>query len=107
MEHVFIVEHPQLKVPLLECYSSDADYDYYVWLKNIKDISRAAEIIENELTIWGGGFDELTDPERYDYYYYSGYGEVVENALKANTIPVVRFFYDDDANFITTLLEGK
>ena len=105
MYHVFLASE---ELNLLECSSDAADYDYYIQLKNADDIPKAMEIAETELTLWGGGYDELTDPYLYDYYYYSGYVEVVLNAFEKAGIEI-RHWFDDDAaaRVITTLLEGK
>ena len=105
MYHVFLASE---ELNLLECWSDAADYDYYIQLKNADDIPMAMEIAETELTLWGGGYDELTDPDLYDYYYYSGYVEVVLNAFEKEGIEIRNWWFADDAaQVITTLLEGK
>ena len=103
-DHVFLVCKA---ANLLECYSDNADYDYYVRLENAEDIPKAMELIEEELSIWGGGYESINDKDLFNYYYYSGYGEVVENILRTNQIDVVKFYYDEDAEFITALLFEK
>lgn len=89
---------------LLECYSDNPNYDYYIRLENTEDIPKAMELIEKELSIWGGGYVNINDKDLFNYYHYSGYVEVVENILKTHQIDVVEFYYDDEAEFITKLL---
>ena len=60
---------------LFYCYSTEADYEYYVRCENFDDVDKAMEIADRELSLWGAGNET--------YYYYSGYVEVVENAFKA------------------------
>lgn len=105
MDHVFLASK---ELNLLECCSDAADYDYYIQLKNADDIPTAMEIAETELALWGGGYDELADSNLYDYYYYSGYVEIVLNAFEKAGIEIRHWFADDAAaRVITKLLEGK
>ena len=104
MDYVFLASE---ELNLLECCSDAADYDYYIQLKNADDIPTAMEIAETELALWGGGYDELADSNLYDYYYYSGYVEIVLNAFEKAGIEIKHWFADDAAQVITTLLWGK
>lgn len=66
--------HPNV----FECFSDAADYDYFVRLDDADDMERALDIAERELELYGCPEDA---GENFDHYYYSGYVEVVSEAL--------------------------
>jgi len=70
--------------------SIEADYEYIVRVENVNDLKKAMEIAETEAMKWGA-VSELEGTEDYDYYYNSGYVEVVENALDKAGIEATYF----------------
>ena len=73
---------------LFECFSIVDNHepffirvDMFYHKYDYTRFDKAMEIAEHELEMWEGGFEELEDDDEYNRYYYSGYGEVVCDAL--------------------------
>lgn len=69
-------------------FSEAADYEYIVRVEDESEASLAMDIAEKEAIRWGSPDDSRDD---YDYYYNSGYVEVVENALSQANIEATYF----------------
>lgn len=70
------------------CCSDMAKYEYLVELERSEDLERAMETADEELYKYGNP-EESDD---YDYYYYVGYVEVVQNAFEK--VGIKASFYD-------------
>lgn len=91
---------------LFECFNANDNHDpFFVVVDmdyhkhDITVFERSVEIAEHELDMWNGGFEELEDKDEYDRYYYSGYGQVVEEALDKEGI-IYDIFYKEEREVV-------
>lgn len=75
---------------LFYCYSTEADYEYYVRCENFDDVDKAMEIADQELDKWGAPNEEELGDD-FAYYFAAGYVEVVEEAFKKANIEATFF----------------
>ena len=74
-----------ISTDFIYCWSNAADYEYFIRFEN--DLTQdIIDEIEKELEYYGCPEDALEDfgddgKERYEYYFYSGYVEVVTDKL--------------------------
>lgn len=80
----------QINSDMFYVFSVMADYEYIVRLVCPDDLERAMEIAEREATKWGT-LSELEGTDEYDYYYNSGYVEIVKEALDEEGIEATYF----------------
>ena len=81
------------------------NYQYFLYDKiNEKDFTDCSILhLAGRFKPWLMPFEHFV----YDYYYYSGYVEIVLNAFEKAGIEIKHWFADDAAQVITTLLWGK
>lgn len=85
----------KLMETMFRCYSDMAGYDYIVEVDNADSLEEAMEIAEKELEAYGHP-EEMGDLE--EYYFNSGYVEVVKVMLDNNDIEATYYgnIYEED-----------
>ena len=77
------------------CFSTMADYEYYVRLEEASELDKAMRIADEELSKWGAP-DEKELGDDYAHYYNAGYVEIVQEALEREGIEADYFVLMED-----------